>query len=50
MVNSTNAGLVLTGNGRFEPGVIVARAGDITKDKSGEECDYEVTIHDDYIE
>lgn len=36
--------------GGFEPGVIVARADDMTKDKSGEECDYEVTIYDDYVE
>lgn len=36
--------------GSFEPGVIVERADDMTRDKCGEKCDYEVTIYDDYIE
>lgn len=36
--------------GRFEPGVIVSKADDMTKDKCGEACEYEVTIYDTWIE
>lgn len=36
--------------GGFEPTIIVSKADDMTKDKCGEECDFEVTIYDDYIE
>lgn len=36
--------------GSFEPGVIVEKADDMTKDKCGEACEYEVTIYDTWIE
>lgn len=36
--------------GRFEPGVIVWKADDMTKYKCGEACEYEVTIYDTWIE
>ena len=36
--------------GVFEPGVIVEKADDITKDKYGEACEYEVMIYDTWIE
>ena len=32
------------------PSVIVSKADDMTKDKCGERCDYEILIYDDYIE
>ena len=36
--------------GGFVPAVIVSKGDDMTKDKCGEECEYEVTIYDDYVE
>ena len=36
--------------GSFEPGVIVEKADDMTKDRCGEECEYEVTIYDTWVE
>ena len=37
--------------GSFEPGVVVSKADDMTKDKSGcEDCEYEVMIYDTWIE
>ena len=36
--------------GGFEPGVIVKRADDMTKDKCGEDCEYEITIYNTWIE
>lgn len=36
--------------GSFEPGVIVGKADDTTKDKCGEACEYEVTIYDTWVE
>ena len=36
--------------GSFEPGVIVERADDMTRDKCGEECVYKVTVYDTWIE
>ena len=36
--------------GRFKPCVIVSKADDMTEDKCGEKCEYEVTIYNDYIE
>ena len=36
--------------GSFDPSVIVSKADDMTKDKCGEECDYEVIIYDTWIE
>ena len=36
--------------GGFEPEVIVGKADDMTKDKCGTECEYEITIYDTWIE
>lgn len=36
--------------GRFDPSVIVSKADDMTTEKCGEECDYEVIIYDTWIE
>ena len=36
--------------GDLEPAVIVSKGDDITKDKCGEECEYKVTIYDDFVE
>ena len=36
--------------GKFNPGVIVEKADDMTKDESGEACEYKVIIYDTWIE
>lgn len=36
--------------GSFDPWVIVAKADDMTKEKCGETCEYEVIIYDTWIE
>ena len=36
--------------GGFEPGVIVEKADDMTKDKCGEDCEYEIIIYDTWVE
>lgn len=38
------------GFGHFLPAVIVEKADDMTKEKCGEACEYEVTIYDTWIE
>lgn len=35
--------------GGYEPGVIVQKADDMTKDICGEMCEYVVTIYDDWV-
>ena len=34
----------------WKPSVIVSKGDVITKDKCGEDCDWEITIYDDWIE
>ena len=36
--------------GTFEPGVIVTKADDMTEEKCGEKCEYEVMIYDTWVE
>ena len=37
--------------GSFEPSIVVSKADDMTKEKSGcEDCEYEVMVYDTWIE
>ena len=43
--------LILENFGSFDPSVIVSKADDMTKEKSGcEDCEYDVMIYDTWIE
>ena len=36
--------------GRFEPELVISKADDLTPEKGGVECEYEIEIYDDYRE